>query len=123
MIYFQQIVVEEREWVPELNLPLTSDNVTGTRLNSFFARIPSSASEDDGLLLRLYSSNNPGRNMYFIKILKSREVMIGKSNRDASDEPIDNIQVTNTSSTIRWLEKRDYTGFWVVFNFGYKKNY
>lgn len=32
------IVVEKNEWVPELNYTMKIDNLTGTRIGSFFAK-------------------------------------------------------------------------------------
>ena len=43
---------------------------------------------------------------------------MGRSSLDANEEMTNNFQVDNTSSTVRWLEKEEYTGFWLLYNFG-----
>lgn len=98
-----------------LNIFLSSKFFSDFSINF---RIPSSAGDDDGILLRLLSSNDPGQNMYFVKILKNRRVVMGRSILDAGAEMTNNFQVDNTSSTIKWLEKEEYTGFWLVYNLG-----
>lgn len=35
---FQMIVVEKNEWIPELNYTMKTDNLTGARIATFFAR-------------------------------------------------------------------------------------
>ena len=67
-------VVERNEWVPSGHFEMTLDSSTNTRIVVLYARIPVTATETDGLMLRLMNSASMGRDMYTIKILRNREV-------------------------------------------------
>ena len=44
---------------------------------------------------------------------------IGKSFVNSNGEETDKIQVSNSSTTLKWLSRREYTGFWITVNNGF----
>ncbi len=86
-------VVERNEWVPSGRFRLSEDDLTGTRAAVIYAKVPLTAADEDGMLLRLMGSSALGDRMYFIRVLKNREVYIGKSFRNSDGEETDTVQV------------------------------
>ncbi|XP_059080304.1 uncharacterized protein LOC131878372 [Tigriopus californicus] len=112
-------VVERNEWIPDWVAPLRLDSVTGVRMYVFYAKLPITAQEEDGLLVRLMSRGRLGRNAYFIKILKNRNVSIGRSFLDSESIETENVRVTESSTSVRWLSSQEYIGFWALHVNGY----
>lgn len=79
-------MVERNEWIPKTSFKMTQvqDNPE-TRLAVVFARIPVTAGDSDGLLLRLSYSGSPGDSMYSIRVLKNRQVVLGKFELTVND--------------------------------------
>ncbi len=45
-------VVERNEWVPSGRTPMSPDDLTGTRVAVVYAKIPLTAGDSDGMLIR-----------------------------------------------------------------------
>ncbi len=45
-------VVERSEWVPSGRVEMSLDELTGTRVAVFYAKVPLTAADTDGVLLR-----------------------------------------------------------------------
>lgn len=67
-------MVERNEWLPEQRMEMTLDGLTGTRMGLFYARIPESASPEDGVLVRL-SHGTQGSEKTDKKSLKNQNKM------------------------------------------------
>eukprot|EP00095_Tigriopus_kingsejongensis_P004977 maker-scaffold96_size378025-snap-gene-2.30 protein:Tk04977 transcript:maker-scaffold96_size378025-snap-gene-2.30-mRNA-1 annotation:"hypothetical protein BRAFLDRAFT_67239" len=112
-------VVERNEWIPDWMSPLKLDTETGARMHVFYAKLPITARDNDGLLVRLMSRGRLGRNAYFVKIFKNRNVSIGRSFLDSENVETENVQITESSASVRWLSSQEFIGFWILHTNGY----
>ncbi len=112
-------IVERGEWIPAGRFPLELDGLTGACLAVIYAKLPLTAADTDGILIRLLDGSRlDGSAMYTITAVKNREVAISRSFRDSNGEETDKQQMGAISNSRRWLEWERYTGFWIVYNSG-----
>jgi hypothetical protein len=49
------------EWIPGVRSPMVFDATTGAKIGVVYARIPQTAGEEDGALIRIMGSVNTGK--------------------------------------------------------------
>ena len=70
-------VVERGEWVPAVRAPMVKDVSTGTRIGVVYVMIPMTSEDEDGAVVRIMSSKEPGA--YYSQIrLMYRNIMVVK---------------------------------------------
>lgn len=72
----EETVVERGEWVPAVRAPMVKDVSTGTRIGVVYVMIPMTSEEEDGAVVRIMSSKEPGLEMYSLHIRKNRKVAL-----------------------------------------------
>ena len=52
--------MERGEWVPAVKAPMVKDVSTGTRIGVVYVMIPMTSDDEDGAVIRVMSSKEPG---------------------------------------------------------------
>ena len=82
-------VVERGEWVPAVRAPMVKDVSTGTRIGVVYVMIPMTSEDEDGAVVRIMSSKEPGTHSQ-IRLMYHNIMVVKEFHRSSFSDTLSN---------------------------------
>ncbi|XP_040571183.2 uncharacterized protein [Lepeophtheirus salmonis] len=113
-------VIERNEWVPEeiISLDERIFGIANCRIVLFFAKLPKTSNNQDGVIVRLLQNRRTSDELYSIYIRKNGELSIRSGVMSSNGNRAENVEASKTVTRDNWLNENDFMGFWVAIKSG-----